>query len=382
MNFLSRRRFSSADSSVAGVTTVAKNAEIIAVCQRICDGDFEARIHDIPKTPGETRELCLSINEMIDRMDAYVRESTACLGYVEQNRYFRRISEGGMKGAFLVATRAINKAADGIREKMAFFEELVGSLTDVSETFRTKASDMGQSANTTNDRSMGVAAAAEQALVNVQTVSTAAEELSSSVQEINRQVTQSTAMAADAVEESQKTNQIVESLADASEKIGAIVNMINDIAGQTNLLALNATIEAARAGDAGKGFAVVASEVKTLASQTAKATEDIRLQVNGIQGSTTDAVFSIERIGKFIDNFNEISTTIASAVEQQGAATAEIARNIDEASKGVADIASGITDVSSNISTVSAASGDLISVTGNLTHQTDTLRHSLARKDR
>lgn len=379
MNFFSKRELSLANTGHGGENG-GKAPEIIAVCRRIAGGDFEARVLNVPTADSDERELCLAVNEMIDRIDAYVRESTACLGYVAQNRYFRRILEDGMLGGFLTASRTINAAADGIDEKMTFFNGLVSSLNDVSETFREKASGMGQSANETSTRSSAVSEAAAEALANVQTVGAAAGELSASIQEINLQVTQSAAMAAEAADESKKTTELMGGLSQASARIGDIVNIINDIASQTNLLALNATIEAARAGDAGKGFAVVAGEVKGLAGQTARATDEIAAQIAGIQRATGDAVQSITDIARQISHFNEVTAAIASAVEEQGAATAEIARNIEQAIRSVAAITSGIGDVSHNVQAVSASSDEVMDISRNLASQASALKDTLGRK--
>ena len=188
-------------------------------------------------------------------------------------------------------------------------------------------------------------AAAEQASVNVQTVASATEELSASIGEISRQVTESTRIASGAVEEANRTNGTVAGLQEAAQKIGEVVQLINNIASQTNLLALNATIEAARAGDAGKGFAVVASEVKNLANQTAKATEDIQNQVGQMQSVTGHTVEAIRSITGTITRMSEIATAIASAVEEQGAATQEISRNVQEASRGTAEVSGSIQGV-------------------------------------
>ncbi len=173
-----------------------------------------------------------------------------------------------------------------------------------------------------------LAATAEETSNQANTVAAASEQLSSSINEISQQVSRSAAISAEAVTEAQRSEEQIQGLAQAADKIGAVVKLINDIAGQTNLLALNATIEAARAGEAGKGFAVVASEVKNLASQTAKATDEISGQVGSIQGATRDAVAAIAGISKIINEINEISTAISSAVEEQGAATQEVATNI------------------------------------------------------
>ncbi|HEX9466755.1 MAG TPA: methyl-accepting chemotaxis protein [Alphaproteobacteria bacterium] len=236
------------------------------------------------------------------------------------------------------------------------------------------ATGMTATAETTAKQTTAVAAASEQASTNVQTVAAAAEELAASVSEIGRQVTQSAKVAAEAAARATSTNQSVQALAEAATKIGDVVKLINDIAGQTNLLALNATIEAARAGEAGKGFAVVASEVKSLANQTAKATEEIAAQVAGIQGSTREAVGAIREIGAVIGQVNEISTTIAAAVEEQGAATQEIARNAQEAAKGTAEVSSNITGVKQAADDTGRAASEVLDAAKQVATQSDDLR--------
>jgi len=207
------------------------------------------------------------------------------------------------------------------------------------------ANAMSETALETTAKAGTVAAASEESSTNVQTVAAAAEELSASTIEISRQVSHSSRIAASAVTEAGRADEKVRGLAQASQKIGEVVSLISDIADQTNLLALNATIEAARAGEAGKGFAVVAAEVKNLATQTAKATEDIGAQIAGVQSATQDAVGAIASIGNTIAEMNEIATAIAAAVEEQGAATKEIARNVEEAAKGTQEVSSNIVAV-------------------------------------
>jgi methyl-accepting chemotaxis protein len=228
---------------------------------------------------------------------------------------------------------------------------LVRSVTAQATSLKTTAATMSAAAEETNCQAGTVAVAAEQASVNVQTVAAAAEELHSSVSEISRQVGHSTKITGEAVAAAQRSNVTVQGLSEAAQKIGDVVKLISDIASQTNLLALNATIEAARAGEAGKGFAVVASEVKNLANQTAKATENIASQVAAMQAATIDAVQTIRGISTTITTISEIAAAIASAVEEQGAATREIARNVQEAARGT-------DQVSSNISGVKQAAGD------------------------
>lgn len=226
---------------------------------------------------------------------------------------------------------------------------VVSSVFNASNDMRDFAQTLNRVADSTGSQTTAVAAASEQAAANVATVAAATEELTSSIHEITRQVAGSTQVSAQAVDQARNANGTIESLAQAAGKIGDIVALISEIAEQTNLLALNATIEAARAGEAGKGFAVVASEVKSLANQTAKATEDITAQIKSMQAAVGHAVESIEGIGHTIETISSNTTQIAAAVEEQGAATQEIARNVQEASIGTQNVSSNVGGVSQSV---------------------------------
>jgi methyl-accepting chemotaxis protein len=223
--------------------------------------------------------------------------------------------------------------------------QALGALGTAATELRQAADEMGHSAERTTARSGAVAAAAGQAASNVQSVAGATEQLTASVGEINRRVSEGAAIASAAAQDAERTDGMVRGLSDAAMRIGDVVRLISSIAGQTNLLALNATIEAARAGEAGKGFAVVASEVKALAAQTARATEEIGSQIRSMQDATGQAVDAIAGITRTIGQVNEVTSSIAAAVEEQGAAMREIARNVHEAAVGTNEVSSNIAEV-------------------------------------
>tara|TARA_R110000868_G_scaffold22201_4_gene91138 strand:- start:257 stop:1960 length:1704 start_codon:yes stop_codon:yes gene_type:complete len=250
---------------------------------------------------------------------------------------------------------------------------LVGSLSAAATEMESTAGAMTSLAEQGNSKAMSVATAAEQTSANVQTVATATEELSASIQEISQQVSNSSRIATQAVEDARATDTVVQELAVGAQKIGEIIQLINDIAGQTNLLALNATIEAARAGDAGKGFAVVASEVKSLATQTAKATDEISAQITQIQNATGQVVTAISGIGTTIQEMSEIASAIASAVEEQGAATLEISRNVQQAAQGTEDVTRSIVDVRQASTDTGAASEQVLGAAGELSRNSNEL---------
>ncbi len=254
---------------------------------------------------------------------------------------------------------------------------IVRSVSTAAAGMQTTAQSMTSTASDASARASNVSAASQNASNNVGTVAAAAEELSSSVTEISRQVARSSEISSKAVGDAERTNATVQVLSTGAEKIGEVVKLIHSIAAQTNLLALNATIEAARAGESGRGFAVVASEVKALANQTAKATEEISGQVAAMQQSTSDAVSAINGITQTIAQMSEITTGIATAIEQQGEATREIARNIQSVATGSSEINSHIGGVTTAAEATGKAASDVLSNARELDNQSGMLRSAV-----
>jgi methyl-accepting chemotaxis protein len=257
--------------------------------------------------------------------------------------------------------------------------QIVNTVSSASAELEGSAGMLTSSAERSQNLTTMVAAASEEASTNVQSVASATEEMASSVGEISRQVQESARIAHEAVDQAQKTNSRVGELSKAASRIGDVVELINTIAGQTNLLALNATIEAARAGEAGRGFAVVAAEVKTLAEQTAKATGEISNQINSIQAATDESVVAIRDIGVTIGRMSEIAATIASAVEEQGATTHEISRNVQQAAHGTSQVSSHIVEVQRGANETGSASTQVLSAAKSLSSDSRRLKTEVGR---
>jgi Methyl-accepting chemotaxis protein len=252
---------------------------------------------------------------------------------------------------------------------------VAAASTELEQTARA----MSDIAERTQSRSVSVSAAMEQSTTNVASVANSADEMGQSISEISKQAAHASKIASSAVSTAQMTNETMDRLSKSTTKIGEIISLISDIAAQTNLLALNATIESARAGEAGKGFAVVASEVKSLATQTAKATEDISKQIKDMQQVAVQSVDAIEEIRKTISEINEVTVAINAAVEEQSSSTKEIARNTHEAAQGSREVSTHIIDVQKDASETGAAAQQVVAASSELGSQAEHLKSELSR---
>jgi methyl-accepting chemotaxis protein len=341
-----------------GRNILRRIANLQSVMKRLAEGDLDAEVA-ASRTQDEVAEMARSLEVFRESMV----QSRAMSVEQEQDRLAKAERTGKME------------------TRIATFEETVRSALDTlaasANAMQATAEAMSMSADKSSSLASAVAAAAEETSVNVQTVSSGTEELSSSIEEISRQVANSTNVAAKAVSEAGQTDTTMQGLADCAARISTVVDLIQTIASQTNLLALNATIEAARAGESGRGFAVVASEVKSLADQTAKATDEIRSQIITMQNVANSAVGAIRHIGETIGEINEVTTAIAAAVEEQGAATREIARTIHHAATGTSEVSSNIVGVSQASSEAGSAAADVLTASGALRREASLLREEI-----
>lgn len=328
--------------------------------RRLANGELNLTI--IGKGRGD------EIGDMADAMQVFQENAVQRLKLQEQQ-------EAEQQQRLARAARIQNLVKE-FENTMANVVEVISSATTELEA---TANAMSSTAEQTEQQSGAVAAASEQATANVETMAAATEELAATVQEVTRQMHDARAIADEAAREAASSREQVEALERAGERIGDVVAMIQDVAGQTNLLALNATIEAARAGEAGKGFAVVASEVKQLANQTARATDDIRAQVEAMRSSIKAAADKIGHVAGVVDRLNNVATSVASAAEQQAAATAEIGRNASEAARGTQEVSGTIHQVRQAAGTTASAAGQVLASAGELAHKTVDMREGISR---
>ncbi|CAA7619718.1 methyl-accepting chemotaxis protein [Magnetospirillum sp. UT-4] len=345
----------SAISLLVGRSIIAPLAALRGATLRLAGGD---RSVAIPATGARDE-----IGDLARAIDGF----KTALAEADQ---LRRDQEAAKAAAEAERRRSLVQIADHFERSV---QGVVATVSSSATQLRGTAEHMVSAAAESEGHASALAGAAERTAANVETVAAAAEELTASISEISRRVAESAGISREAVTEAQRVDQMVRQLSGAASRIGDVVQLINQIASQTNLLALNATIEAARAGEAGKGFAVVANEVKSLANQTAKATEEITSQITGVQAATRDVAEGIAGIVKTIDTISGISAGIASAVEEQGAATGEIARNVAEASAATSEVSSAVGRMTQVVNEVNSGATQVLGAAGVLADNAGTL---------
>jgi methyl-accepting chemotaxis protein len=330
--------------------------ECVTVLERIAQGDLSMQVSSAYN--GEYLRMKIGLNHTIESLKAVTAEVGAATEEAARGNLTRRPQSDKFDGAF----RALCEGTDGIlqilRDTIGHLQQMVTTLAAAAEELNAVSKQMMENADETASQAHVVSAASGEVSNNLNVVASSAEEMLASIREIAGSSNEAARVAKNAVVAADSTNVTVAKLGESSQEIGNVIKVITSIAQQTNLLALNATIEAARAGEAGKGFAVVANEVKELAKQTAKATEDISRRIEAIQHDSAGSVRAIAEISEIITQINDISNTIASAVEEQTATTNEIGRNVTEAAKGASDIAQNISGVASGAQNTSEGAGD------------------------
>jgi len=329
-----------------------------------------SRRGDASRFEGSYRHLVEGINRTLDAVVDPLRESGAVLERLAQGDFTRTV-EGEYGGDHALLKNHVNGTIHALRRTLVQVREASVTVAAASLQIRDGSQALAGAAEETSLQAQAVSAAGQQAGVNVQTVAVATEEMSGSIREISRQLQEALRVTNEASSRAEGTVRIMDELGASSQEIGEVVRVITAIAEQTNLLALNATIEAARAGEAGKGFAVVANEVKQLASQTARATEEIARRTRGVQDSTDTAVAAIHEIGRIIEQINSVSTSVAAAVEEQSAATGEIARNVNEAARGTEEVSRAVSSVSAAASQTAGGAAQSLSAARQLAHVAD-----------
>ncbi|HKN24637.1 MAG TPA: PAS domain-containing protein [Candidatus Acidoferrum sp.] len=331
-------------------------ADAVSLSQAAVEGKLATRA-DATKHGGDFRKIVEGVNSTLDAVIGPLREVADTIGKLAGGDLTAKITSR-YAGDFEQLSEAVNKLSTQVHAAILQIANTTGCLVSAAEELTATSQQMSANAEETSTQANVVTAASDEVNKNLQTVATATEEMSASIKDIAKNASEAAKVSNSAVGVAHKTNQTVTKLGQSSAEIGEVIKVITSIAQQTNLLALNATIEAARAGEAGKGFAVVANEVKELAKETAKATEDISRKIETIQTDTKESVEAIGTIGGIINQINDISATIASAVEEQNATTNEMTRNVSDAARGSGEITKNIAGVAEAAQSTSHGAGD------------------------
>ncbi len=359
--------------------------EATKICKQIANGNFEARLLNINEND-ELAPLFNEINNIIDRSDAYIRETSAAMQHVAEKKYFRKILLDGLPDAYGHGAKIINSSIDKIKliddqslNLAKILDEMISTANNKTSEINALANESINKTDITANKSFDVANSASRSAENINSVAVATEQMVASSNEIANQISKTAEAANETFDQTEKTAARLSSLSNAAQSISSVVDMITDIASQTNLLALNATIEAARAGEMGKGFSVVASEVKSLANQTSKATENIIEQVANIQDVANIAVDEINNVKKICSHLTESSQSIAAAVEEQNAAQSEISEQIRLLSDEINNVSENITGVVQTSANSYASSIQVIWSSNDLEHPIAALNEQMSK---
>ena len=351
---ISTRSKTNLNTCIEAVNTLVADANMLA--KAAVEGKLETRA-DAGKHGGDFRKIVEGVNSTLDAVIGPLNAVAETILKLAGGDLTAKMNSR-FAGDFENVGEAVNKLSTQVHSAILQIANTTGSLVSAAEELTATSQQMSANAEETSSQANVVTVAADEVNKNLQTVATATEEMSASIKDIAKNASEAAKVSSSAVGVAQKTNQTVTKLGQSSAEIGEVIKVITSIAQQTNLLALNATIEAARAGEAGKGFAVVANEVKELAKETAKATEDISRKIESIQMDTKDSVEAIGTISGIINQINDISATIASAVEEQNATTNEMSRNVTEAARGSGEITKNISGVAEAAQSTSHGAGD------------------------